>query len=109
MTTIIIRSTAVMLAGVLLVAAACERAPGDSTSERATCAMTRGDTLELAKVARDTIAQLKGRPQVVKLIGVVRSGVSVRTEDADSAAFHNGGAVSFDCAKHVTAVWLDAG
>ena len=100
---------ALALAAGLLAETACERAPNDSARASAVCEMTRSDTLDLAKVARDTVAQLKGRPQVVKLIAAIRSGVSVRTEDADSTAFHNGGAVSFDCARHVTAVWLDAG
>ena len=106
----IIRSAiAVSVAVALIGAAGCERPRQSASGESAVCAMTRSDTLELATVARDTIARLKGQPQVVKLITAIRSGVSVRTEDADSTAFHNGGAVSFDCAKQVTAVWLDAG
>ena len=91
------------------VAAACEQAPRRAKIDAAACAMTRADTLDMAAVARDTIAHLKGQPQVVTLISAIRSGVSIRTEDSDSTAFHNGGAVSFDCAKHVTFVWLDAG
>ena len=110
MTTIIIPSTiAAMPASALLGVVGCERAPKPEGSASTACAMTRNDTLELATAARDTIARLKGQPQVVKVIGAIRDGVSVRTEDADSTAFHNGGAVSFDCMKRVTAVWLDAG
>ena len=109
MTTTIIRSMiAITVTCALLGVAGCERAPGTAAGIPA-CAMTRSDTLELAAVARDTIARLKGQSQVITLISAIRSGVSIRTEDADSTAFHNGGAVSFDCAKHVTAVWLDAG
>ena len=59
--------------------------------------------------ASDTIARLKSRAQVIVEVDPVKGGVSIRTEDADSAAFHNGGAVSVDCARHVTSVWLDGG
>ena len=110
MTTTIIPSTiAAIAASALLGVAGCERAAKPTASASAACALSRSDTLEMATAARDTIARLKGQPQVVKVIGAIRDGVSVRTEDADSTAFHNGGAVSFDCAKRVTAVWLDAG
>jgi hypothetical protein len=90
-------------------ASACERATSGARTEAAVCALTRSDTLALAALARDTIARLKGQPQSVTLISAVKGGMAIRTEDADSTAFHNGGAVSFDCAKHVTSVWLDAG
>lgn len=59
--------------------------------------------------ASDTVERLKSRAQIVTEVTPVTGGVSVRTEDADSTAFHNGGAVSLDCAKHVTSVWLDGG
>lgn len=104
------RSTiAATVAVSICIAAGCDRAPRRPRAAVAACTMTRADTLALATLARDTIAHLKGQPQVVTLISAIRSGVSIRTEDADSTAFHNGGAVSFDCTKHVTAVWLDAG
>lgn len=70
-----------------------------------------GDS-ELAAVralARDTMQHLKSRAQLVTELTPLRGGVSFRTEDADSTAFHNGGAVSVDCAKHVTSIWLDGG
>lgn len=90
-------------------ASACERAANGTGSETAACALTRSDTLALAALARDTVARLKGQPQAVTLISAVKGGIAIRTEDTDSTAFHNGGAVSFDCAKQVTSVWLDAG
>lgn len=63
----------------------------------------------MSAAASDTVARLKARAQVVTEITPVKGGVSVRTEDADSTAFHNGGAVSLDCAKQVTSIWLDGG
>ena len=91
----------------LLAAMACDR-PGRAT-QVAACRLTRADTLAIATLARDTIGRLKSRPQAVTLISAVPGGVSIRTEDADSTAFHNGGAVSFDCSKRVTSIWLDTG
>lgn len=110
MTGMRLRFAVTMIAGCAVAAtAACDQAPRRATERTSACAMTRSDTLALAALARDTIARLKGQPQVVTLISVIKSGISIRTEDADSTAFHNGGAVSFDCARHVTSVWLDAG
>lgn len=63
----------------------------------------------MATLARDTIGRLKSHPQAVTLISALPDGVSIRTEDTDSTAFHNGGAVSFDCSKRVTSIWLDTG
>jgi hypothetical protein len=87
----------------------CDRGSSRGVAHVATCSLTRGDTVTMAALARDTIAHLKGRAQAVTLISPIREGISIRTEDADSAAFHNGGAVSFDCSMRVTSVWLDAG
>lgn len=86
--------------------ASCERVPAARTAR---CEYSRADTLALARAARDTIARLKGRPQQVTEITSPGGGIAFRTEDTDSSAFHNGGAVSFDCAKRVTEVWLDGG
>ena len=97
-----------MCASVAFVAS-CER-PAPAPASRATsCAYTRDDTLALAAAARDTVARLKNRVQRIDEITPVGGGIAFRTEDADSNAFHNGGAVSFDCAKRVTSVWLDGG
>ena len=102
-------ATTVVAMATIASASACERATKGTGSEAAACTLTRSDTLALATLARDTIARLKGQPQAVTLISTVKGGIAIRTEDADSTAFHNGGAVSFDCAKQVTSVWLDAG
>jgi len=91
----------------VLAAMACRRS--EPRADVAACRLTRGDTLAIAALARDTIGRLKSRPQAVTLISAVPGGVSIRTEDADSTAFHNGGAVSFDCSKRVTSIWLDTG
>jgi hypothetical protein len=88
---------------------ACERPAPEPRSRAATCSYTRIDTLALAAAARDTMARLKGGAQRISEITPVAGGIAFRTEDADSNAFHNGGAVSFDCAKQVTSVWLDGG
>jgi len=93
----------------LVLVASCERPAAQSRGASAACRFERVDTLAIAGAARDTIAQLKGHAQRVTEISAVAGGISFRTEDADSTAFHNGGAVSFDCAKRVTSVWLDGG
>ena len=103
------RRVAVRLAFAVALIASCERPAPQSRAPAAACAYTRSDTLALAAAARDTVARLKGRTQRVEEITPVPGGIAFRTEDADSSAFHNGGAVSFDCAKRVTAVWLDGG
>lgn len=88
----------------------CERPAPQSRGVSAGCRFERVDTLAIASAARDTIARLKGRAQrVSEITPVPAGGIAVRTEDADSTAFHNGGAVSFDCARRVTSVWLDGG
>ena len=93
----------------LVFALSCERPAPEPRSQAAACSYARADTLALAATARDTVAHLKGTAQRVSEITPVAGGIAFRTEDADSNAFHNGGAVSFDCAKHVTSVWLDGG
>ena len=99
------------LAVAAAVIASCERpAPEARARARAVaCSYARADTVALAAMARDTVARLKGRAQRVTEITPLPEGVAFRTEDTDSSAFHNGGAVSFDCAKRVTTVWLDGG
>jgi len=93
----------------LVFAGSCEKPAPAPRSQAATCSYARGDTLALAAAARDTMGRLKGTAQRVSEITPIAGGIAFRTEDADSNAFHNGGAVSFDCAKHVTSVWLDGG
>ena len=102
------RAVARVAVAVVLVAG-CERGAPETRGRVAACPYTRADTLALAGAARDTVARLKGRAQQVTEITPVQGGVAFRTEDNDSSAFHNGGAVSFDCAKRVTSVWLDGG
>lgn len=103
------RGVVVRLAFAVVAVASCERPAPESRPRAAACSYARADTLALAATARDTVARLKGRPQQVTEITPLPDGVAFRTEDTDSSAFHNGGAVSFDCAKQVTTVWLDGG
>jgi hypothetical protein len=105
---VVVRTAVAVTVAVVLVAA-CERGTPEPRGRAAACPYTRADTLALAGVARDTVARLKGRAQQVTEITPIEGGVAFRTEDNDSSAFHNGGAVSFDCAKRVTSVWLDGG
>ena len=95
--------------GMLVFIASCEQPSAKPASRAASCSYARDDTLALAATARDTVRRLKGKAQRVSEILPVSGGISFRTEDADSNAFHNGGAVSFDCARRVTSVWLDGG
>ena len=90
-------------------AASCEKPAPQPASRAAACSYTRADTLALAAAARDTVGRMKSRAQRISEITPVAGGIAFRTEDADSNAFHNGGAVSFDCAKRLTSVWLDGG
>ena len=89
--------------------ASCDRPAPEPRARAAACPYTRADTISLGAAARDTVARLKERAQRIEEITPVPGGIAFRTEDADSSAFHNGGAVSFDCAKRVTSVWLDGG
>lgn len=95
-------------AACVLALAGCER-PAPNARAVAGCPFTATDSGALATVARDTVGKLKAHPQRVTEITTVRAGIAYRTEDADSTALHNGGAVAFDCAKRVTMVWLDGG
>jgi len=97
------------VAAAIAITASCERAAPEAHGEAAGCSYDRADTVALAAAARDTVARLKGRAQRVREITPLPGGAAFRTEDADSTAFHNGGAVSFDCARRVTSVWLDGG
>jgi len=87
---------------------ACDR-PAPSPRATVGCRFSDADLAAAKALASDTVKRLKSRAQVVTEVMQVTGGISVRTEDADSTAFHNGGAVSVDCAKHVTSVWLDGG
>jgi hypothetical protein len=97
-----------LAACVAIIASGERRAPA-ARAPAVACSYARVDTVALAASARDTVARLKGRAQRVTEITRLVEGIAFRTEDVDSTAFHNGGAVSFDCAKRVTAVWLDGG
>lgn len=104
------RSIATLANAVFVIAsvAACDR-PAPESRAAIGCPFSATDLAAVRVVASDTVERLKSRAQVVTEVTPVKGGVSVRTEDADSTAFHNGGAVSVDCAKHVTSVWLDGG
>jgi hypothetical protein len=91
------------------VVAGCDRRDTESRPLVAACSYTRADTLALVDAARDTVGRLKRSPQRLSEITAIAGGISVRTEDADSNAFHHGGAVSFDSARQVNSVWLDGG
>lgn len=90
-------------------AAACDRPAPEPRAAAIGCPFSATDLVAVSAAASDTVERLKSRAQIVTEVTPVAGGVSVRTEDADSTAFHNGGAVSLDCAKHVTSVWLDGG
>ena len=93
----------------LLLCAGCERA-SDTTGRLGAACETQPDTAQLARVARDTVARLRARPQLVTRIAPVRTGgLELRTEDSSPGALHDGGLVTFDCAGRVTLVWLDGG
>lgn len=94
---------------VMAMAGACERPAPASRKAALGCPFSATDLAAVSAIASDTVAKLKSRAQIVTEVDPVHGGVAVRTEDADSNAFHNGGAVSVDCAKHVTSVWLDGG
>ena len=101
----------ITLAGVAVVVASIAGCERPVPASRATLGCSFGDSglAAVRAIARDTVQRLKSRAQRVTEVTPLKGGVSVRTEDADSAAFHNGGAVSIDCSRHVTAVWLDGG
>jgi hypothetical protein len=73
------------------------------------CAATDHDSLRLARVAIDTIAHLRARPQHVRRYSRTPDGIEVRTEDDDSLAEHDGGLAAFDCTGRLTFLWLDGG
>jgi hypothetical protein len=73
------------------------------------CTRAARDTAGLARMAEDTIRQLRGTAQRVTRVRVRPWGVRVRTEDASTTALHDGGLVVFDCSGHVSHVWLDGG
>jgi hypothetical protein len=99
------------LAVIMLAAATGCGAVGDraDTADVRTCRSSmHTQQLELA-AARDTLAALRGRAQRVAWLRETADGVEVRTEDADSLSFHDGGVVTFDCRAHISLVWLDGG
>ena len=78
-------------------------------ARRAACALSSRDSVQFARLAADTVAALRGRPQRLRSVFVSGEGIEVRTEDADTLATHDGGLVAFDCMAHPTFVWLDGG
>lgn len=92
----------------LLLLAACERVPA-SNPHRVARGCGSADTARLDRVARDTIAKLRGRTQFVRRVTPLPAGISVRTEDGDSTEIHDGGLVSFGCDGRITLIWLDGG
>lgn len=75
----------------------------------AACAVTERDSVRLARVATDTIADLRARSQRVKRFTRRSGGIEIRTEDTDPLSAHDGGLAAFDCAGHLTFLWLDGG
>jgi hypothetical protein len=75
----------------------------------AACAAAERDSVRLARVATDTIGDLRARNQRVKRFSRTPDGIEVRTEDDDSLSVHDGGLAAFDCAGRLTFLWLDGG
>lgn len=75
----------------------------------ADCAAAERDSVHLARIATDTIGDLRARSQRVKRYSWTSDGLEVRTEDNDSLSAHDGGLAAFDCAGRLTFLWLDGG
>jgi hypothetical protein len=73
------------------------------------CDAAERDSVDLARMATDTIGDLRSRSQRVKSYSWTSHGLEVRTEDNDSLAAHDGGLAAFDCAGRLTFLWLDGG
>lgn len=78
-------------------------------SSGAACVPAGRDSVELARIATDTIGRLRARPQRVSRFAASPDGVEVRTEDDDPLAAHDGGMAAFDCAGRLGLLWLDGG
>jgi len=81
----------------------------DPYREVANCGAAERDSVRLARIATDTIGDLRSRSQRVRSYSWTPDGIEVRTEDNDSLAAHDGGLAAFDCAGRLTLLWLDGG
>lgn len=73
------------------------------------CLAAARDSVRLARIASDTIGDLRARSQRVRRFSWTQDGIEVRTEDDDPLSPHDGGLVAFDCAGGLTFLWLDGG
>jgi hypothetical protein len=76
---------------------------------QATCQAAERDSIRVARVAVDTIGDLRARRQHVRRFSWTPKGIEVRTEDDDALAAHDGGLAAFDCTGRLTFLWLDGG
>ena len=100
-------SVALLAIGGIVATALHAVAPQPSRSM--SCRRLLADSSAMAARAADTVGRLRGAPQHATRGARDATGYSVRTEDTSRAAIHDGGLVQFDCAGHVTFVWLDGG
>ena len=73
------------------------------------CIAAERDSALLARIATDTIGDLRARNQRVRRYSWTSNGLEVRTEDDDPLSAHDGGLAAFDCAGRLTFLWLDGG
>jgi hypothetical protein len=82
---------------------------GVKAAAHAACALTERDSGRIARLAADTLGDLRARGQRVTRFSRTPGGVEVRTEDDDSLSAHDGGLAAFDCSGRLTFLWLDGG
>jgi hypothetical protein len=80
-----------------------------AAAEPTSCRAARLDSVRLARLAVDTITELRAHPQHVRRFSRTPNGIEVRTEDDDALAAHDGGLAAFDCTARLTFLWLDGG
>lgn len=99
----------VILACSVVASLRIRRRVGNAEAEVVSCDAAERDSVRLARIATDTIGDLRARSQKVKSFTWTRDGVEVRTEDNDTLSAHDGGLAAFDCAGRLTFLWLDGG
>jgi hypothetical protein len=80
-----------------------------AAAEPTSCRAAQHDSVRVARLAVDTIADLRARRQHVRRFSRTPNGIEVRTEDDDTLAAHDGGLAAFDCMGRLTFLWLDGG
>lgn len=85
------------------------RTAGAPAAAATSCLLSKRDSIRIARIAADTIGDLRARGQRVKRFSRTPGGVEVRTEDDDTLSVHDGGLAAFDCAGRLTFLWLDGG